>query len=132
MSGFCEILGQDQALFALKQAIVAEKIAHAYLFSGPQGVGKTTTAIAFARALNCRVDEKGDGCGKCDDCYKIGANAHPDLIIVEPDGAYIKIDQVRPLEQLIKFPPHEGRYRVIIIDDAGALNLNAANALLKS
>ena len=98
---------------------------------GPAGVGKGTTALALASAVNCRT-LPGDGCDTCDDCRKIEQRQHPDLIVLSPDGAFIKIDQVRQLEQYTAVAPYEAPMRVIVIDQADALHPSAANALLKS
>jgi DNA polymerase III subunit delta' len=128
-----DILGQDPAMQVLRRAVASGKLAQAYLFGGPAGVGKVSAARALAAALNC-LDAPGEGCeGEgCASCRKIAAGLHPDLMVLEPDGAYIKIDQVRALEEHLGFPPHEGRYRVVIVDGAEQLNPNAGNALLKS
>jgi DNA polymerase III subunit delta' len=131
MPRLADILGQDQALTVLRRAISARKLAQAYLFSGPAGVGKVTTAVALAAALSCE-QTPGEGCDDCPSCSKIARGLHPDLLLVAPDGAQIKIDQVRALEQHLGYPPHEGRYRVIVLDGADQLNIHAANALLKS
>jgi DNA polymerase III subunit delta' len=126
-----DILGQAGAIQTIARAISARKLAQAYLFSGPSGVGKASTALALAGALNC-LNSPGQGCLECLSCQKIQRGLHPDLHVIVPDGVFIKIDQVRALEQHLGFPPHEGRYRVIIIDGAEQLNPYAANALLKS
>jgi DNA polymerase-3 subunit delta' len=131
MPSLSDIIGQDQAIHVLKGAASAGKVAHAYLFTGPEGIGKATTAIALAAALNCETNPK-EGCEQCTSCYKIKHRIHPDLIHIQPDGRYIKIAQVRALEEHLGFSPHEGRSRLVIIDGADHLNLNAANALLKS
>jgi DNA polymerase-3 subunit delta' len=133
---FSQIVGQARPIGQLKRAVAAGKLAHAYLFAGAPGVGKATTAKALAAELNCSESNDAPGqqqaCGACSHCERIAAGTHPDVIEVAPDGRFIKIDQIRALEQLVVFPPHEGRYRVVIIDEADKLNANAANALLKS
>ncbi len=131
MPRLSDILGQEQAIQVLRRATSANKLAQAYLFSGPEGVGKITTALALAAALNCH-DLPGEGCLACPSCLKIQQGLHPDVIQITPDGAFIKIDQVRALERYLNYPPHEGRFRVIVLDGADQLNLYAANALLKS
>lgn len=133
---FADIQGQERPLKALKRAIASEKLAHGYLFSGPLGVGKASSAEAFALALNCQR-EKGIGCRDdsedcCDSCRKFHSGNHPDILRLEPEGQFIKVDQVRALEQRLRFPPHEAFYRLVLIDGAERLNLNGANALLKS
>jgi len=133
MPRLSEILGQAQATDVLHRAVRAGKLAHAYLFTGPEGVGKATCARHLAAALNCETTP-GEGCdgARCVSCHKVSAGLHPDLLHIEPDGAYIKIGQVRAIEEQLAFAPHEGRYRLVLIDGADLLNINAANALLKS
>jgi len=126
-----EIQGQDAALQVLRRSIAAGKLAQAYLFGGPAGVGKASAARALAGALNC-LDAPGEGCSSCASCRKIDADLHPDLMTLVPDGASIKVDQVRALEEHLGFAPHEGRWRVVVIDGAELMNPNAGNALLKS
>lgn len=128
---FSQILGQARPLSALRRAIDGGKLAHAYLFSGPEGVGKATTALALAAALNCE-NARDQGCGDCEPCRKLAGGHHPDLMVLRPDGQFIKIDQVRELEQRLAFPPHEARYRLVLLDGAERLNASAANALLKA
>lgn len=115
----------------LRRAAAGGRVAHAYLFAGPAGVGKATCARALSGALNC-LEAPGEGCHTCPSCQKIEKGLHPDLIQICPEGALIKIDQVRALEESLAYPPHEGRTRLVLIDGAEQLNLNAANALLKS
>jgi DNA polymerase-3 subunit delta' len=147
MPRLSDIVGQDQATDVLRRSTHAGKLAHAYLFTGPDGVGKATCARHLAAALNC-LEHPREGCAggavqqngrgdqttdkPCISCHKIDNGLHPDLMEIAPDGAYIKIGQVRQLEEHLMFEPHEGRYRVVVIDGADQLNLNAANALLKS
>ena len=131
MPRLSDIVGQDAAVDVLRRAAAGGRLAQAYLFGGPAGVGKATTAGVLAAALNCR-DAPGEGCDRCPSCDKFDKGLHPDLIRLEPDGRMIKIDQVRALEESLSFTPHEGAVRVILIDGADKLNDNAANALLKS
>ena len=133
MPSFPDILGQPQAIDVLRRAATGNRVASAYLFAGPEGVGKAATATALAAALNCET-APGEGCDglACTSCHKFGEQLHPDLIRLEPDGQYIKIAQVRAVEELLAFAPHEGRHRLVLIDGADRLNVNAANALLKS
>ena len=131
MPSLSDILGQSRATDVLRRAVARGKLAHAYLFSGPDGVGKATCARCLAAALNCH-ERPGEGCDGCVSCHKIANDLHPDLIVLRPDGAYIKIGQVRELEQHLMFAPHEGRHRVVLVDGADRLNESAANALLKS
>jgi DNA polymerase-3 subunit delta' len=126
---FAAINGHEQQKDLLRRAIANKRIAHAYLFEGPEGVGKRLTALAFARALLC---DKGEGCGSCNACRKVDHNNHPDIHIVNADGNSIKIEQVRTLQQQLSLRTLEGRYRFCLIDNAEQLTNGAANALLKT
>lgn len=128
------ILGQPLAVRLLRQAVSTNKVAHAYLFVGPQGVGKKLTAMELAKTRNClspRPD--GSACDTCLSCRKMAAEppAHPDLSIVTPDGRFIKTDQMRELQNEMYARPTEGRARVAIIDGAERLNPEAGNRVLK-
>lgn len=128
------IIGQPLALRLLRQALAANKLAHAYLFVGPQGVGKRLTAMELAKRLNClspRPDESA--CDTCVSCRKMAAEppTHPDLAVVTPDGRFIKTDQMRELQADMYARPTEGRARVAIIDGAERLNAEAGNRVLK-
>ncbi len=137
----------------MKTFLRNEAIPHALLFLGIDGVGKTTTAKAFAKACNCAAvknrhpSEKEDAasipitaqdltakieiCPGCKSCNKIEKGSHPDIILVEPTGPYIRIDQIRNLCNILAMKPYEARLRVVIIKDAQAMNPAAGNALLK-
>lgn len=130
---FSEIVGQEVAVNILKQSIENKRSHHAYLFVGPEGVGKRTTAIAFAKGLNCRSSHS-DGCDLCDSCRKIEKGTHPDveLIGTREGGLTISIDQVRKLQRRVSYKPLEGRWKVYIIDDAASATEEAANCLLKT
>jgi DNA polymerase-3 subunit delta' len=129
-----DILGQERAVGQLRRALAGNKLPHAMLFAGPNGVGKATTARALARALNCAI-APGEGCdGECAACSKIGGGIHPDVITVLPGGAgdVIGIPEVRQLTEKLAFAPHEGAARVVILEDADRLTAQAANAFLKT
>lgn len=126
---FSRILGHDRQKTILRRALATGRLAHAYLFEGPEGVGKRLMALALARAVFCR---EGTGCGDCPACRKVDHHNHPDLHLVEPDGASIKIDQVRALQREMAFRPLEGRKKICLIDGADRLNPAAGNALLKT
>ena len=128
---FDKIVGHERPIQVLQTALSTGRVPHAYLFAGAQGIGKRTCALAFAAALNCETGAES-ACGKCQSCRKILGGNHPDLIVVEPTGQFIKIDQVRQVSKLARSSPYEGRYRVIVFDGADALNPSAANALLKT
>ncbi len=128
---FRDIYGQDRQIEMLQRAMRTDRVPHAYLFHGMQGVGKKTTARGLAQALNCREDN-ADFCGRCPSCSKAVRGTHPDVVCIEPDGIFIKIEQIRDLQNQIQFRPFEGRKRVFILEDADRMNDAAANALLKT
>lgn len=128
---FKNICGQDKQIVILQRAVQTERVAHAYLFYGMEGIGKTTSARVFAKILNCK--EGGiDSCGECSSCVKIDHDTHPDVITVEPKGAFIKIEDIRNVHGQSQFRPFEGRKRVFIIVHADRMNNPSANALLKT
>jgi len=136
---FDSIVGQDRAVAALRRALRADRVAHAYVFAGHPGVGKMTAALEFARALVCQ-DSSDDACGKCGPCGKVARGTHPDMHWIEPEGAgrQIKIGAFRDRETgegLLKdlsLKPYEADRKIALIDDAHAMNLAAANCLLKT
>jgi DNA polymerase III subunit delta' len=135
---FRDILGQDWVVSHLKAAMLTGRLAHAYLFLGPAGVGKATMARAMAAALNCaQAAEDGDACGVCPSCKRLAAGSHPDLLVISPEEgkAQIKIEVIRELRRLTDYPPLGGGWRVVLIKPAEALSIQndaAANALLKT
>jgi len=129
---FSKILGQEKAVHLLKQAIQREKMPHAYLFVGISGVGRTTTALAMAQALNCEEPKDGEGCGRCRPCRQLLGGNFPDFELLEPDGQSVKIEQVRELERRFGYKPVAGRYRVTVIRPAEAMTEEASNAFLKT
>ncbi len=127
---FLEVAGQEHIVKTLTNALKTNKIAHAYLFSGPRGTGKTTMARLFAKALNC-LEGVGHQCNHCSNCNEIDEGIHPD--VVEIDAASNNgIDQVRDLIEKVNYSPIEGRYKVYIIDEVHNMSDNAFNALLKT
>jgi DNA polymerase-3 subunit gamma/tau len=128
---FEEVAGQQAVKSILSRAAAQDKIAPAYLFSGTRGVGKTTIARIFAKALNCVNAPTGEPCNECDHCRQITAGVAPDVI--EIDGASNRgIDDARRLKEDIGYAPIDGRYKVFIIDEAHMLTKEAFNALLKT
>ncbi len=129
---FSDIVGQKHVVRTLRNALKHDRVAHAYLFAGPRGTGKTSTAKVFARALNC--DNPGDDlepCGLCNACQKIAKGNSIDVI--EIDAASNRgIDEIRDLREKVKFYPGEGQYKVYIIDEVHMLTKGAFNALLKT
>ncbi len=128
---FKDIIGQNRTGIILQNAIRNGSVAHAYLFFGPEGVGKRFTAITFAKALNC-LKEKEDSCDECDSCRKIDGANHPDVTGISPEGNYIKIEQMRRLQRTVSFRAYEGRRKVVILDGADEMTDEAANSFLKT
>lgn len=132
---FKDIKGQDSAVSFLKAALANGKIAHAYIFLGPEGVGRKKAAIDFAKALNCITRESDNGpCDRCASCRKIDSSNHPDVFLLEPEGKgeLIKMERVHELINNIALKPYEGRKKVYIIDGADSMRGDVANALLKT
>jgi len=127
-----QIVGQEKAVDLLRRAICREKMPHGYLFVGIPGVGKRTTARALTRALNCREQKDGDGCGKCRPCRQITGGNFPDFEYIEPDGQKIKIEQIRALNQALAYKPAYGKFRVSLIHQAETMTTEGANAFLKT
>ncbi len=128
---FSEVTGQEFITETLKNAIKTGKFTHAYIFAGPRGVGKTTTARIVAKALNCENLEDGEPCNRCSQCVEINRGSHPDVI--EIDAASNRgVDQIRELRESVHYAPTKGRKKVYIIDEFHMLTKEAFNALLKT
>lgn len=129
---FSEIQGQAPAVAILQNALARDRLAHAYLFIGPQGVGKRKTALALAQAILCQ-EKRHEGCGTCAACVSVKAGTHPDLMTVAPEtGKHsVVIDQIRDLQRLLSLRPALGKKKIAVLDDAHALTTQAQSALLK-
>jgi DNA polymerase-3 subunit gamma/tau len=124
-----EVAGQKHIIKTLENAIVTKKVAHAYLFSGPRGTGKTTVAKIFAKAVNCKGENTP--CGECEICNSIMIGDHPDVIEIDA-ASNNGVDEVRDLIDKVKYAPINGVYKVYIIDEVHMMTTGAFNALLKT
>ena len=127
---FEEVAGQNAIVRTLRNAINNDKIAHAYLFCGPRGTGKTSMARLFAKALNCE-EGLGHQCNHCSNCEELNAGTHPDVIEIDA-ASNNGVDQVRELIEQVRYSPIKGRYKIYIIDEVHMMSQGAFNALLKT
>ncbi len=153
-----DIIGQGKAVEMLLGILKRQSVASSYLFCGESGVGKKAAAINFAKAMNClktvtrhesRVGSESlvrnselrtrdseevqiDACDECESCLKIEAGTHPDFLLVSPEDRQIRIEEIRAVDEALSFKPFEGRKKVVVVDDAEAMNISAANAFLKT
>ncbi|MBI5665535.1 MAG: DNA polymerase III subunit delta' [Nitrospirae bacterium] len=155
-----DVIGQDRPVNILKGCIAKERVPHALLFAGDDGIGKRLTAVNFAKALNCQgmtreesqvtggflfevpepevpspeLETRNDACDQCPSCKKIDSRNHPDVFIIGPEGegGQITVQAIRQLEEALSFKPFEGQWKIAIVDEADRLNQSAANAFLQT
>ena len=130
--GWAEVVGQEHVLQTLKNAIVADRVGHAFLFAGPRGTGKTTLARLLAKAVNCLAEDRAARpCNQCEHCKAVNENRFMDLIEIDA-ASNNGVDDVRDLRDKINFAPTQGKYKVYIIDEVHMMSGGAFNALLKT
>jgi DNA polymerase III subunit delta' len=125
-----QVIGHNWAVDLLQRSLASQRLAHAYLITGPDHIGKTHLALEFAAALNCNGEESP--CHHCTPCRKTMQGTHPDVQVIKPESARLKIDQIRRLQYDLALSPHEGRRRVCVISQFERATTEAANALLKT
>jgi len=130
-ANFDEIVGQEHIVKTLSNSIKNGMIAHAYLFSGPRGTGKTSMARIFAKTINCVNTKDGNSCNECRTCLEMNGNKFFDLVEIDA-ATYTKVESMRDVIEKINFAPSSGKYRVYIIDEVHMLSKSASNALLKT
>ena len=128
---FDDFVGQEAVIKTLRSQVMSGRIAHAYLFCGTRGTGKTSTAKVFARAVNCENPDHGEPCGECSACRALSAESSLDILEIDA-ASNNGVDEIRDLREKVKYPPQNGRYRVYIIDEVHMLSQGAFNALLKT
>ena len=128
---FDDFVGQEAIIRTLRSQVMSGRIAHAYLFCGTRGTGKTSTAKVFARAVNCEQPDRGEPCGQCAACRALSAESSLDILEIDA-ASNNGVDEIRDLREKVKYPPQSGRFRVYIIDEVHMLSQGAFNALLKT
>ncbi|MDI6802045.1 MAG: DNA polymerase III subunit delta' [Thermodesulfovibrionales bacterium] len=129
---FKDIIGQDKAIRILTGTLKRNRVPSAMLFSGDSGIGKKIAARNYAKTINCLQLDGFDCCDKCISCKKIDSETHPDVSVIVPDNDVITIDAIRKVGEALSLKPYEGGEKIVIIDDADVMNINAANAFLKT
>lgn len=129
---FTRLYGQDKAKLLLSRSFLAGRVPHAYIFRGPDGVGKRLFARGVAAAINCRHRSGAGACGSCSSCRKFRSMNHPDFMVISPEKGMIKIDQIRRLCRELSYPPYESETRVVVLEDVHTMRREAANSLLKT
>ena len=127
-----DIIGHQEMIQTLRHAVQRDRVAHAYLFMGPSGIGKATVAESFAGSLLCDEPRDGEACGLCRSCRQQSGGNHPDLYRLRPSGTSIKIEQIRELQRQVQFKPYQSRRQVILMEMVEAMTTEAANCFLKT
>ena len=131
-TGWSEVVGQDHVVQTLKNAMITDRVGHAYLFAGPRGTGKTSLARLLAKSVNCLADDPAKRpCNECQNCKAVNENRFMDLIEIDA-ASNTGVDDVRDLREKINFSPSQGRFKIYIIDEVHMLSTQAFNALLKT
>lgn len=130
-TNFSEVVGQDVVTKTLQHALMSGRVSHAYLFSGPRGIGKTTLSKILAKSVNCLELENGNACGHCKNCIEASKRECPDIIEIDA-ASNNGVDEIRELRDKINLVPSELKYKVYIIDEVHMLSIGAFNALLKT
>lgn len=125
------VYGQDVIVKTLKNVIKNDKLSHAYLFTGPRGTGKTSSAKLFAKAINCSNNKDGDACNECENCKSFNNNSNPDIIEIDA-ASNNGVDEIREIKNKVSLVPSMSKYKVYIIDEVHMLSIGAFNALLKT
>lgn len=128
---FNDVVGQEHIVRTLKNQIGSNRVAHAYLFSGSRGTGKTSIAKIFARAVNCENPVNGSACGQCESCHKVSDTSAMNVIEIDA-ASHNGVDNIREINEEVKYTPPVGKYKVYIIDEVHMLSVGAFNALLKT
>jgi DNA polymerase III subunit delta' len=131
---FKDVLGHTKPIELLKRAVKKDKMAQSYLFVGNEGIGKKWVALQFAKFLNCLEAGSAlrDACDRCVSCRKINDHVHPDVLLLEPEGQTLKVEQVRQMQRDLAYRPYEGKYRICILSAADRMAPNMSNTLLKT
>ncbi len=129
---YTQLLGQEKAKKMVRRSLTGDRIPHAYIFRGPDGIGRKLFARGLAAALNCRTGEAPTACGECGSCRKYLSANHPDFLVVSPEKNGISIGRVRELSRELTYPPYEAARRVVVLEDVHLMRREAANSLLKT
>ena len=128
---FSSMVAQEAVISTLRNQVMSGRVAHAYLFCGSRGTGKTSTAKILARAINCEHPVGGDPCGQCESCRRLLADESMDGMEIDA-ASNNGVEEIRTLRETVKYPPQQGKYKVYIIDEVHMLSTSAFNALLKT